>query len=42
MNVPTRLVAFGVGLLAIFALGLAIGAAAGPEPASSPPVEMHR
>ncbi len=41
MSVPTRLVAFAIGLLAVFALGLTLGATFGPDPASPPPVEME-
>lgn len=41
MSVPLRLVAFGAALVATFVLGLVVGGAVGPEPASPPTVEMH-
>lgn len=41
MNVPTRLALFGLGLLAIFALGLTLGATFGPAPAAPAPVQIH-
>lgn len=37
MSVPARLVAFGIGLLVVFALGLTLGATFGPDPARPSP-----
>lgn len=33
MNVPTKLIAFAVGLIVLFGAGFAVGSAFGPEPA---------
>jgi len=42
MSVPIRLLAFAIGLLAVFVVGLALGASVGPDPTPPVHVETHR